>query len=113
MKRTATGVLAALTIGLGAQVIAPAPASADTPGCVSRKEYRNLPTNGTLTRGQVAKRYDTNGDLLNFEKKRGKSYETRAYAVCTDDNFGRTEVLFVKDSDKPRRFATKKTVFWG
>lgn len=113
MKRTAAGVLAALTIGLGVQVTAPAPASADTPGCVSKKEYRQLPTNGTKTREQVRKLYDTNGELLAFEKKRGKAYEVRAYKVCGNSTYGRTEVRFVNDIDKPRRFATKKWAFWG
>jgi hypothetical protein len=59
MKRAITSAIALFVAALGLAIIAPAPAQADTPGCVSGVEYR-VPLRGRTT-GQITRLFDTPG----------------------------------------------------
>jgi len=78
----------------GLVALAP-PASADTPGCVTRGEYRHV--HRDYTKPRVHRVFDTNGE---FWDGHAGGY-TRIYQVC--DLYRRTYYVTVTFTDGPRR----------
>jgi hypothetical protein len=91
------GVLAVPT--LAAQV-----AQADTPGCVTKTEFRNI--HKPMLRKNVHNIFDTSGKQTFFWSGSGDVYESREYNVCTS-SYG-----FVSVDYKNKR-VDGKFAYWG
>lgn len=78
MKRLALA-LAVASAFVALPVLATAPAAADTPGCVSRQEYRKI--RDGMARGKVHNIFDTNGKSL-FENSGAQHNSAREYRMC-------------------------------
>ena len=71
----ATAVAIAAIVGGGA-----VPASADTPGCVTRGEYRSVSKG--MAKWRVASIFDTRGSRQVYSTSGGYSIEIRNYRTC-------------------------------
>lgn len=65
---------------IGSMFGAALPATADTPGCVVRKEFRQV-HNG-LTQARVHRIFDTSGTLTSVVVVGGARHEVRNYRAC-------------------------------
>ena len=65
-----------LLFGIGSLFVAPLPATADTPGCVVRSEFRRV-HNG-MTEARVRGLFDTSGRLSSV----AAGHEVRTYRAC-------------------------------
>jgi hypothetical protein len=74
---------AALAAPLALTIAAAAPADADTPGCVSRAEFRRIDTKGpdAHTRPQVTRIFDTRGHITST----GSGGTDVEYRTCAGD----------------------------
>jgi hypothetical protein len=92
MKPNQRGATAAAihTLALGVLLTVVAPASADTPGCVTRAEYRQVQTlpRGEWTMARVARLFDTAGEPLHTRYP--YSSRARAYASARSRGTGRS-----------------------
>ena len=70
----------------------PGLAQADTPGCVSRAEFRKVQAlpHGEWRMRRVHRLFDTSGDRLHYTS----SKRVRAYRVCTNPRYGRVEIEY-------------------
>jgi hypothetical protein len=59
-----------------------ATASADTIGCVTRSEYRNV--HKGMSKSRVANVFDTKGTRMSFATSGGYSFEIRNYNTCSE-----------------------------
>ena len=84
MRRTVVITLIAALVGAGASV----PASADTPGCVSRHEFKRVAVGMRMTKVHAI--FDTAGT----ETALGAPHKLRYYTTCT----GRGAVQVVYNS---------------
>jgi hypothetical protein len=82
LRSTIVGGLAALTVGTaGALTLAPAPASADTGGCVTKTEFRKV--HKGMKKQRVHRIFDTRGHRDAFAQSGGHTAEIRSYRTCS------------------------------
>jgi len=93
----------ALLVGLG--FCAP-PAYADTPGCVTRAEYREIERGMTVA--FVARIFDTNGRVVATIRDGRHLTVARSYDACRSR--GRVGVVFSNRTGRLR--VTDKTAVW-
>ena len=86
-KKLAASLLAGVVSSFGVVAIAP-PASADTPGCVTVREYRRVQDGMTLRR--VDSIFDTFGRL----ESQGGGYMSREYNPCAGDRYSYVYVSY-------------------
>lgn len=79
--------LLVLLFVIGGILAAPSPATADTPGCVVRTEFRQV-HNG-MTKGSVQRIFDTSGSLNSAAR-----HEVRTYRACTRPHLSYVSVHF-------------------
>src|SRR3712207_2169074 len=110
-----TKLLAAstLTVGLVAPLaLTVAPASADTPTCVSKAEFKAVKRGWTITR--VANRFDVPGKQTFFDSGDPTygipAFQSRDYTACPDSSS--VWLNFEKKSGDKWRM-TSKSAYWG
>lgn len=79
-------VIAASALSVGGAVVMASPASADTPTCVSKSEYRNVKNGFAKTR--VHRMFDVSGKQEMTYNVGGDHYESRSYRPCSDPRWG-------------------------
>jgi hypothetical protein len=80
LKKTLTLVASTAIMLGGTAIIAPA-AQADTPGCVTRAEYRSV--HKGMTKAKIARVFDTAGHRMAFATSGGYTSEIRNYKTCS------------------------------
>lgn len=80
-------MLLVLPLVFGSILAAPAPAVADTPGCVVRNEFQQV-HNG-MTKASVQRIFDTSGSLNSAAR-----HEVRTYRACTRPRLSYVSVHF-------------------
>lgn len=105
-------VIVAAALTASTLAVAP-PANADTPGCVTRGEYRSVPLNGTWSKAKVSRVFDTAGERLTIQTTQDATYETRRYRSCLNPKYASVEVAFIGAPGGTRRWAYDKWAFWG
>ena len=107
LSRAAVGVASA------ALVVSPlafiSPAQADTPGCVTRAEYRAV-TKG-MTKARVHKIFDTDGRRQAISTSGGYAFEIRSYKTCAP--YSAVSVGFEKKPGGVLRMSNKSAVWVG
>ena len=103
MKKIIASLAAGIALGTGtAVVVAPAAQAADTPGCVSQKEFRQA------KKGMKAKKvhaiFDTKGKRDAISHAGGYTFEIRSYRACS--RFGAVSVGYENG-----KLSTKSAVF--
>jgi hypothetical protein len=71
--------LSAIALALGSLAFAPL-AAADTPGCVTRSEYRAVHKDDSFAR--VHRIFDTDGRKIGGAKGGGSASQVRSYRTC-------------------------------
>lgn len=104
-RRTLLGGLVALSLAGTAAMITGAPAYADTPGCVTHKEYRAVHIG--MAKKRVHHIFDTRGHQISAFTVGGDHYETREYKPCTDAQYGFVDIDYVNSH------VDSKFVYWG
>ena len=94
---------------IGALILSPlavaAPASADTPGCVSKAEFRKVKKHWAI--GRVHRVFDTKGKQTFYTT----GYQSREYKTCKNPKYSFVSVTYEKDDGVWR--VTSKTALWG
>ena len=85
-KATRLTIAAATLALVGVPLVGVGPASADTPGCVSKAEYKKA-THG-MQKAKVHRIFDTSGRQSSTYNISGTHYETRDYKPCTNPKYG-------------------------
>lgn len=101
MKRI---LLIALAVGVLIVIGPVATASADTPGCVTKREFRSVHRGATKLR--VRRVFDTAGRQSSWFNIGGDVYETREYKTC-GSRYGLVSIDYVN------RRLNSKFAFWG
>lgn len=78
-ERVACALTTAVVLG-GGSILSAVPASADTPGCVSRAEYRSVSKG--MGKAKIAAVFDTTGSRMAYVVSGGNNAETRSYRTC-------------------------------
>lgn len=104
MKRALSLILTLGITSAGLAVTAPA-ASADTPGCVSRAEFRRVEK--TMQIARVHRIFDTSGKQTSV----GFGYQSREYKACSDPKYGFVYVDYQRRDGTWR--VTSKYAYWG
>jgi|RhiMetdeSRZDD1v2_1073273.scaffolds.fasta_scaffold15004_14 hypothetical protein len=86
---------AGLALAVGGIVVATSPASADTPGCVTKKEYRKI--HKGMTKKRVHRIFDTRGWFADG----GAGGYSRAYLSC--DHRHEADIEYSTLQGKPAR----------
>lgn len=83
MKKCLTLALATLALAGLAATVTPAVdvAQADTAGCVSKREFKNVKRG--FTKKRVHRIFDTKGKQFSWFNVGGDTYESREYRACT------------------------------
>jgi hypothetical protein len=90
MKRILTTVAAAAVLAGGLTMTTPDLASADTPRCVSKAEFRQVKKG--MSKSRVAGIFDTAGKRDAISSGGGYTFEIRSYKSCT--RFGAVAIGF-------------------
>ena len=82
VRLTASGA-AGLALALGSLVIASTPATAaqDSPGCVTKQEFRKV--HKGMTKSRVHRIFDNRGHRQAFAQSGGHTAEIRSYRPCS------------------------------
>ncbi|WP_148572747.1 hypothetical protein [Nocardioides caldifontis] len=100
MRKLLTAVLAAAAITVA---VPASTASADTPGCISRAEFKQVKKGMTLAKvKQIA---DTNGKRDVFSTGGGYSFQVRSYRTCSP--YSVVTVGFDKRGRNPWKVSSK------
>jgi hypothetical protein len=83
----------------------PTVASADTPGCVTKREFARV--NHGMTKARVARIFDTHGKQTSFFTVGGDSYEGRSYRACHHASYAIVSI------DYKNRHEVDKFAYWG
>ena len=116
MKRLITAIAAPILLAVGAVPVVAGPAAADTPGCVTRKEFRAVTVDpfGGMRIRRVHKIFDTWGRQTFISDWSGPSKnwrnQQRMYAVC-ENNDGYVLVAYTQEQGDPWT-ATWKMANW-
>ena len=86
---------------------APAHAADDTPGCVTKDEYRSIRKGWTITR--VKKKFGTNGSQQAQASAGGFHTQVRSYTTCTP--YGSVAISFDKRGSGAWKVVSKAGVF--
>ncbi|QBR91400.1 hypothetical protein [Nocardioides euryhalodurans] len=106
MKRRLVTVLIALT---GFAVVAPmAPATADTPSCVSRSEFRKVRQN--MSKAKVHRIFDVDGRREAISHSGAYHAQVRSYKGCGQGSY--VSVAFDKAGANPWKLSAK-SASWG
>src|SRR5688572_3955510 len=81
MSRRLAALVLAPVLAVGVTLGTAMPASADTPGCVTRKEYRAV-TKG-MSKSAVHAKFDTAGKRQAIATTSGYTVEIRSYRTCS------------------------------
>jgi hypothetical protein len=84
-----------------------APAQADTPGCVTRKEYRKVGQGWTKAR--VDRRFDTDGNRVAIASSGGFKTSVWSYRACS--RFSAVAISYDKDGTRPWKVVAKSAVW--
>lgn len=106
--RHLSGLVVGLFVVAGLTLPA-APAQADTPGCVTRKEYRSVKKGWTKAR--VDRRFDTSGNRVAIASSGGFKTSVWSYKTCS--RFSAVSVSYDKHGTSPWRLAAKSAVWVG
>lgn len=90
MKHRIPGVVAAVALIAGTGVTLAPAAQADTKGCVTQKEFRQVKKG--MTKRKVARIFDTKGTQDAISSAGGYTFEIRSYRACTQ--FGAVSIGF-------------------
>jgi hypothetical protein len=104
-RRLATALVAGIT-SLG--VMAPmAPAQADTPSCVTRKEYRKVHRGDTIKK--VHRIFDIKGRQDAIAHSGGYHTQIRSYHTCSQ--WSAVSVSFDRNGNNPWKLSAKSAVW--
>jgi hypothetical protein len=73
-------LLAVLLLGTGSLLVAPQPATADTPDCVTRAEFSRV--QNAMPRARVHRIFDTPGRRVSIHVVGDERHESRDYRAC-------------------------------
>ena len=93
MKKHLAALAATAAVVGGTIVITPAAQAADTPGCVSQKEFRQVKKRMTITK--VHSIFDTKGKRDSITRGYGQKIEMRSYNACT--RYGFVSIMFTNN----------------
>jgi hypothetical protein len=92
-------------LALGSTVVAITPASADTPGCVSKAEFRKV--HKGMTRQRVQRIFDTKGHQVYTWWISGDHYSGREYRACRHPQWSIVSIDYVNGK------VDAKFAYWG
>lgn len=101
-------VLVATALAATTLVVAP-PASADTPGCVTRAEFQAAKKG--MTKPKVHGIFDTAGERMSIASSGGYSSEIRSYTTCSP--YSSVVVAWDKNPGKDWKLSAKSAVWVG
>jgi hypothetical protein len=101
--------LLALLAAVAMTAIPAPPASADTPGCVTRAEFHHVAKG--MTKERVRRIFDTTGKRQELVTDRGFAAEIRTYHACSAHSLV-TVAFDRKGRGKPFRVAAKYAVWF-
>jgi hypothetical protein len=81
LLRSLAAVGAGLALAAGGVIVTAGPASADTPGCVTKSEYRKV--HKGMTKKRVHRIFDNRGHRQAFAQSGGHTAEIRGYRTCS------------------------------
>ncbi len=81
MKKYLIGAAAAPLCALGLTAVVAVPASAASPSCVEKKEFRQVERG--MSKARVANIFDIGGRQTSVYSISGTRYESRSYRSCT------------------------------
>lgn len=90
MKKLIAGGLLAMATTTTLGLAAPTAEAADTPGCVSQKEFKQVKKG--MSKKAVARIFDTKGKREVISKGGGYTFEIRSYKTCAQ--FGAVSIGF-------------------
>ena len=106
IKKMAAALAATAVASFGVVALAPA-ASADTPGCVTRAEFRQVHKGMTKTR--VHRVFDTSGRRQAIAHSGGYTSEIRSYNPCS--RYSAVSLGFDSGPGEPLRLNAKSAVW--
>ena len=107
MHQIVTGAVAASVLGLAGSLLAIPTASADTPGCVTRAEYRKVQKGDTKAR--VHRIFDTTGHRETIAHSGRYRTEIRSYDTCSP--YSAVSIAWDKTGTSPWRLSGKSAVW--
>jgi len=102
-KLTRLAIAGVVAFGLTGMTV-PA-AHADTPGCVSKQEFRKVKDG--FKKRRVHRIFDTRGRQTSIFRVGGETYESREYKPCSDRKYGFVWVDYVNGR------LDAKYAYWG
>jgi hypothetical protein len=96
---------AGAALALGSTIVASSPASADTPGCVAKAEFRKV--HKGMKRERVHRIFDHNGRQSSTYWIGGDHYSTRDYRACRHPRWSLVSVDYVNGR------VDGKFAYWG
>ena len=96
-------------LAVAASTLVATPAEADSPGCVTRAEYRQVHRGDT--RDRVTRVFDTFGHREVHASSGGYQTEVRTYNACSQ--FSVVSIAFDKNGRRPWKLSAKSAVWVG
>ena len=107
MPNTRTAALIAVLVAVASAAM-PVAASANTPGCVTKAEYRSAHSGYTMTR--VHRNWDTSGHRVSLAQSGGYAASVRTYRTC-GSRYGSVAVAWDKKPGGAWRLSAKSAVW--
>lgn len=105
LVRGVAAVGAGAALALGSTVVVSSPAAADTPGCVTKSEFRKVRKD--MKRERVHRIFDTNGRQTYTYWIGGDHYSGREYRACRHPRWSIVQVDYVNAR------VDGKFAYWG